>query len=190
MGGLVTGPALHPWLTPLPVADKRLPAEMSRYLFTSESVTEGHPDKICDKVSDSLLDAYLAEDPKSRVAVETMVKTGFVVLGGEVTSKATIEIPKVVRKAITDIGYTDSSMGFRRGYLRHPGGRRAAVAGHRARRRLERHQGAGSRRPRPDVRLRRERDASADADADRAVAQARAAARGRPKEEHHRGTAP
>jgi S-adenosylmethionine synthetase len=85
---------------------------MSRYLFTSESVTEGHPDKICDKISDSLLDAYLAQDPKSRVAVETMVKTGFVVLGGEVTSKATIEIPKIVRKAIADIGYTDSSMGF------------------------------------------------------------------------------
>jgi S-adenosylmethionine synthetase len=85
---------------------------MSQYLFTSESVTEGHPDKICDKVSDSLLDAYLAQDPKSRVAVETMVKTGFVVCGGEVTSKATIEIPKIVRKAITDIGYTDSSMGF------------------------------------------------------------------------------
>jgi len=85
---------------------------MSQYLFTSESVTEGHPDKICDKVSDSLLDAYLAQDPKSRVAVETMVKTGFVVCGGEVTSKATIEIPKIVRKAITEIGYTDSSMGF------------------------------------------------------------------------------
>ncbi|MGB5223235.1 MAG: methionine adenosyltransferase [Polyangiales bacterium] len=85
---------------------------MSQYLFTSESVTEGHPDKICDKVSDSLLDAYLAQDPKSRVAVETMVKTGFVVCGGEVTSKATIEIPRIVRKAITEIGYTDSSMGF------------------------------------------------------------------------------
>jgi S-adenosylmethionine synthetase len=85
---------------------------MSRYLFTSESVTEGHPDKICDKISDSLLDAYLKQDPKSRVAVETMVKTGFVVCGGEVTSKATIEIPKIVRNAIADIGYTDSSMGF------------------------------------------------------------------------------
>jgi len=85
---------------------------MSRYLFTSESVTEGHPDKICDKISDSLLDAYLAQDPRSRVAVETMVKTGFVVCGGEVTSKATIEIAKVVRKAIAEIGYTDSSMGF------------------------------------------------------------------------------
>ena len=85
---------------------------MSQYLFTSESVTEGHPDKICDKVSDSLLDAYLTQDPKSRVAVETMVKTGFVVCGGEVTSKANIDIAKVARKAITDIGYTDSSMGF------------------------------------------------------------------------------
>jgi S-adenosylmethionine synthetase len=85
---------------------------MSQYLFTSESVTEGHPDKICDKISDSLLDAYLTQDPKSRVAVETMVKTGFVVCGGEVTSKANIEIAKVVRKTIAEIGYTDSSMGF------------------------------------------------------------------------------
>ncbi|MGB5812535.1 MAG: methionine adenosyltransferase [Polyangiales bacterium] len=85
---------------------------MSGYLFTSESVTEGHPDKICDKVSDSLLDAYLEQDPRSRVAVETMVKTGFVVVGGEVTSKATIDIATIVREAITGIGYTDSSMGF------------------------------------------------------------------------------
>ncbi len=85
---------------------------MSQYLFSSESVTEGHPDKICDKISDSLLDAYLAQDPKSRVAVETMVKTGFVVCGGEVTSKAVIEIAQIARKAIADIGYTDSSMGF------------------------------------------------------------------------------
>ncbi len=85
---------------------------MSDYLFTSESVTEGHPDKICDKVSDSLLDAYLAQDVRSRVAVETMVKTGFVVVGGEVTSKAVIDIASIVRDAITGIGYTDSSMGF------------------------------------------------------------------------------
>ena len=85
---------------------------MSQYLFTSESVTEGHPDKICDTISDSLLDAYLAQDPRSRVAVETMVKTGFVVCGGEVTSKAVIEIAKVARTAIAEIGYTDSSMGF------------------------------------------------------------------------------
>jgi S-adenosylmethionine synthetase len=85
---------------------------MSQYLFTSESVTEGHPDKICDKISDSLLDAFLEQDPRSRVAVETMVKTGFVVCGGEVTSKAVVEIPKIARKAIKEIGYTDSSMGF------------------------------------------------------------------------------
>ncbi len=85
---------------------------MSRYLFTSESVTEGHPDKICDKISDSLLDAYIGQDTRSRVAVETMVKTGFVVVGGEVTSKATIDIAAIVRDAITGIGYTDSSMGF------------------------------------------------------------------------------
>ena len=85
---------------------------MSRYLFTSESVTEGHPDKICDKISDSLLDAYIGQDIRSRVAVETMVKTGFVVVGGEVTSKATIDIATIVRDAIAGIGYTDSSMGF------------------------------------------------------------------------------
>jgi S-adenosylmethionine synthetase len=85
---------------------------MSRYLFTSESVTEGHPDKICDKISDSLLDAYIGQDIRSRVAVETMVKTGFVVVAGEVTSKATIDIASIVRDAITGIGYTDSSMGF------------------------------------------------------------------------------
>jgi S-adenosylmethionine synthetase len=85
---------------------------MSGYLFTSESVTEGHPDKICDKISDSLLDAYITQDTRSRVALETMVKTGFVVVGGEVTAKATIDIPAIVRKAITGIGYTDSSMGF------------------------------------------------------------------------------
>ncbi len=85
---------------------------MSGYLFTSESVTEGHPDKICDKISDSLLDAYISQDTRSRVALETMVKTGFVVVGGEVTAKATIDIPAIVRKAIAGIGYTDSSMGF------------------------------------------------------------------------------
>jgi len=85
---------------------------MSGYLFTSESVTEGHPDKICDKISDSLLDAYIGQDTRSRVALETMVKTGFVVVGGEVTAKATIDIPAIVRKAIAGIGYTDSSMGF------------------------------------------------------------------------------
>jgi len=97
---------------------------MSREIvFTSESVTEGHPDKVCDHVSDAILDALLGGtkqpngdvwpgDRNSRVAVETLVKTGFVVVAGEVTSNARIDIPAIVRKTITDIGYTDSSMGF------------------------------------------------------------------------------
>jgi S-adenosylmethionine synthetase len=82
------------------------------HLFTSESVTEGHPDKICDNVSDAVLDALLEQDPNARVACETMVKTGYAILGGEVTTTAVIEYPDVVRKTIRDIGYTDSSMGF------------------------------------------------------------------------------
>jgi S-adenosylmethionine synthetase len=85
---------------------------MSRYLFTSESVTEGHPDKICDAVSDAVLDAALTGDKTSRVACETLVKTGFVVIAGEITTKSNIDFGKVARNVIKDIGYTDSSMGF------------------------------------------------------------------------------
>jgi len=85
---------------------------MGSYLFTSESVTEGHPDKLCDAVSDAVLDAALKGDRLSRVACETATKTGFVLLLGEITSKATIDFTKVARQAIKDIGYTDSSMGF------------------------------------------------------------------------------
>ena len=85
---------------------------MSGYLFSSESVTEGHPDKVCDKISDSVLDAYLAADPESRVACETMVKTGYALVAGEITSKGIVDISKIARKTIRDIGYTDSSMGF------------------------------------------------------------------------------
>lgn len=81
-------------------------------LFTSESVSEGHPDKIADQISDAVLDAYLSGDPDSRVACETMVTTGLVVVAGEVTSSATIDIPQLVRGVIRDIGYTDSAMGF------------------------------------------------------------------------------
>lgn len=81
-------------------------------LFTSESVSEGHPDKMADQISDAVLDAYLSGDPDSRVACETMVTTGLVVVAGEVTSSATIDIPQLVRGVIRDIGYTDSSMGF------------------------------------------------------------------------------
>jgi len=82
------------------------------YLFTSESVTEGHPDKVCDAVSDAVLDAAIAGDKMSRVACETLCKTGFVVVAGEITTKASIDFGKLARQVIKDIGYTDSSMGF------------------------------------------------------------------------------
>jgi S-adenosylmethionine synthetase len=82
------------------------------YLFTSESVTEGHPDKICDNISDAVLDAILSLDPRGRVACETLVKTGFVVLAGEITTKAKVNFSDIARAAIRDIGYTSSDMGF------------------------------------------------------------------------------
>ena len=82
------------------------------FLFTSESVSEGHPDKLCDQVSDAILDAHLAGDPDSRVACESLAKTGMVVVAGEITSKARVNYADVVREVVRDIGYTDSSMGF------------------------------------------------------------------------------
>jgi S-adenosylmethionine synthetase len=82
------------------------------YLFTSESVSEGHPDKVADQISDSILDALLKQDPRSRVACETMVTTGLVVISGEVTTRAYVEIPKIARQTIKEIGYTHSDMGF------------------------------------------------------------------------------
>ena len=85
---------------------------MEKRLFTSESVTEGHPDKICDAVSDAVLDALLEQDPFSRVACETCTNTGFVLVMGEVTSKAVIDIPAIVRKTVTEIGYDSSEKGF------------------------------------------------------------------------------
>lgn len=85
---------------------------MSRRLFTSESVTEGHPDKIADQISDSVLDTLLAQDPASRVAVETLVTTGLVVVAGEVTTEAYAEIPQIVRETILDIGYDSSLKSF------------------------------------------------------------------------------
>ncbi|GAA1736305.1 methionine adenosyltransferase [Isoptericola hypogeus] len=81
-------------------------------LFTSESVTEGHPDKVCDQISDAILDALLAQDPHSRVAVETMVTTGLVHVAGEVTTDAYVEIPQIVREVVRRIGYTSSAIGF------------------------------------------------------------------------------
>ncbi|MBD2004128.1 MULTISPECIES: methionine adenosyltransferase [Cyanophyceae] len=83
-----------------------------RYLFTSESVTEGHPDKICDQISDTILDALLAQDPKSRVAAEVVVNTGLVLITGEITTKAQVNYVDIARKKIADIGYTDADNGF------------------------------------------------------------------------------
>lgn len=85
---------------------------MSRYLFTSESVTEGHPDKVADRISDSILDAIIAVDKSARVACETLVTTGLAFIAGEITTSAWVDMPQIVRECIRDIGYNDSSMGF------------------------------------------------------------------------------
>lgn len=85
---------------------------MSKYLFTSESVTEGHPDKLADQISDAILDAIVAKDPMARVAVETMVTTGLVLVSGEITTKAYVDIQKVVRETILAIGYNQPELGF------------------------------------------------------------------------------
>lgn len=85
---------------------------VGKRLFTSESVTEGHPDKICDQISDALLDAFLRQDPNSRVACETSVTTGLVLIAGEVTTKGYVDIPRVVRETIRELGYTRAKFGF------------------------------------------------------------------------------
>src|SRR6202022_4522272 len=85
---------------------------VTSWTFTSESVTEGHPDKMADQVSDAILDAILAEDPAGRVACETLLTTGLVVVAGEITTTAYIEIPKLVRDTICSIGYDRSAYGF------------------------------------------------------------------------------
>ena len=88
------------------------PPQPGNFLFTSESVNEGHPDKLCDQVSDAVLDACLAQDPDSRVACETCSKTGMVMVFGEITTNAKVDYEKVVRQACADIGYDDAEKGL------------------------------------------------------------------------------
>ena len=85
---------------------------MSRHFFTSESVSEGHPDKIADQISDAVLDAIIAQDKHARVACETMVKTGVAIISGEVTTNAWVDLEKITRNVISEIGYTSSDVGF------------------------------------------------------------------------------
>ncbi len=89
-----------------------------KYLFTSESVSMGHPDKLADQISDGILDAMLAQDPDSRVACETMVTTELAVIAGEITSKANVDVEKLVRDIIREVGYTDAATGIGSGFLR------------------------------------------------------------------------
>ncbi|MCX8011992.1 MAG: methionine adenosyltransferase, partial [Desulfobacterota bacterium] len=85
---------------------------MTKYLFTSESVTEGHPDKVADQISDAILDAIIAQDPKARVACETLVTTGLAFIAGEITTECYVDMPQIVRETIREIGYNSSDMGF------------------------------------------------------------------------------
>ena len=164
-----------------------IPLADNEHLFTSESVTEGHPDKMADQISDAILDAALAGDPNSRVACETLITTGLVVVAGEITTTASIEFADIVRRTICDIGYDDGSFGFdghhcavmialdkqspdiaqgvdvaleHRAQLSGPSWPRTSWTG------------AGRRRPGHDVRLRHPGDPGADAAADRAGAPA------------------
>ena len=173
---------------------------MSRRLFTSESVTEGHPDKIADQISDTILDALLKEDPTSRVAVETLITTGQVHVAGEVTTKAYADIADAGARQDPGDRLRLVEEGLRRRLLRRLGVHRRAVPGHRAGRRHAyetpgrgrrgRAGPAGRRRPGPDVRLRLRRDARADAAADHAGAPALPAAVRGPQERHHPLPAP
>ncbi len=104
---------------------------MARRLFTSESVTEGHPDKMADQISDAILDSMLKGDPRSHVAVETLITTGQVHVAGEVTTETYVDIPGIIREKILEIGYDSSAKGLRRRVLRRVGLHRLPVAGHR-----------------------------------------------------------
>src|SRR5690349_14276460 len=111
LGGILVSAPRRPELTTTGATTTGVPMTDLR-LFTSESVTEGHPDKICDQISDSILDAILEADPDGRVAVETLVTTGLVHVAGEVSTSAYVEIPAIVRGVVNRIGYTSSETGF------------------------------------------------------------------------------
>ena len=107
----------------------------TEFLFTSESVTEGHPDKVADQISDGVLDAVLRDDPVGRVACETLVNTGLVVVSGEISTTTYVDIQDVARETIREIGYVDADLGFSRGLVRGHQRDRQAVARHRPGRR-------------------------------------------------------
>ena len=149
--------------------------DAAQYLFTSESVTEGHPDKMCDQISDAILDAIIREDPDARVACETATTTGLVMVLGEISTSTYIDFQSVVRDTVRDIGYTRADYGFDYLTCGTLVSRQGAVGGHRAGRRRgprgPRRRGAGvragRRRPGDDVRLRLPRDPGAHAAPDR-----------------------
>src|ERR1700685_2365203 len=91
---------------------RRVSMPLQNFVFTSESVSEGHPDTMCDQISDGILDALLREDRDSRVACESLAKTGMVVVAGEITTKAKIDFPQVVRETVKEIGYVEPAVGF------------------------------------------------------------------------------
>src|SRR5260370_31482607 len=95
-----------------PKFHERIPLMNNQFLFTSESVTEGHPDKVCDQISDAVLDEVLSQDPTGRVACETFITIGLAIVGGEITTSGYVEIADLVRRVVREIGYTDAKYGF------------------------------------------------------------------------------
>ena len=138
---------------------------MSNFLFTSESVSEGHPDKVADQISDAVLDAILEQDPTGRVAAETLVSTGLVVMAGEITTKANVDYARVARETVRAIGYNDPELRFDADgcAVMVCYGRQSPDIAQGVDQRVRRLPEPGRRRPGPDVRLRVRRDAVADA---------------------------